>query len=475
MSGNVNTNPTFKEVKDVELFQSVNDNTRILGYDPTANKYGLISVGKINSTQWCGCRWRKDSLTPEGEPVGSLPKIEQMADLFGLGGYLVQNDHTRRKLSKTTHLQFATGGAAALDGSMGHYQWGSGVTLYYAFWEDETYEYEALDVKPIPGQLNYRIPVFSRACAGFSTIDRTNLKLVSYVNSAAQYRGGNNNSELDELFNSQLMMPATNIGVPTVVPYARNNGELWFCNERVVFAITAVIKRIYFHNRNIQAAVNNTLTADGLHQGGTGQGADLPTSWSGAWSYYPYVPLNAGVTLGDFTGSFSVEINDNGTTKNIANIPCFLGLKNDYKYLGAIEEDTLLKGESDKTLSMWIDNNIDGHVFDVSKTDGHVLIGKTFPAASAGWKSIKKIQMDNLCPCPVEEGGSTSTGFCDSYYNPATTSGLRGASRLGPANDGYVAGSVCLSGYNAPSHAFANCGVALCEFKEPFSTEPALM
>ena len=57
---------------------------------------------------------------------------------------------------------------------MGHYQWGSGVTIYYAPWEDETYLYEAVDTKPIPGQLNYKIPIFSRSCAGYATIDRTN-------------------------------------------------------------------------------------------------------------------------------------------------------------------------------------------------------------------------------------------------------------------------------------------------------------
>ena len=119
----------LKEMKTVEDFQSINDNTKVLGYDASANKYGLISVGKINQTQWCGCRWRKDSLTTEGEPCGSLPKIECMAELFGLGGYLVRNDHSRRKLAVTDHNLFADGGTALLDGSMGHYQWGSGVTI----------------------------------------------------------------------------------------------------------------------------------------------------------------------------------------------------------------------------------------------------------------------------------------------------------------------------------------------------------
>ena len=463
-----------QEMKLLDVLQSVNDNDQLVGYSPSAQKYGLISVGKINQTQWCGCRWRKDSLTTAGEPCGSLPKIEKMAELFGLGGYLVRNDHSRRKLSPSNHNEFADGGAAQLDGSMGHYQWGSGVTIYYAFWEDETYLYEAVDTKPIPGQLNYRIPIFSRSCAGYATIDRTNNILVSYINSAAQYRGGNNDASLDSLFNSQLGKPATNIAVPTAATYARRNGTLWFANERVAFAITAILKRIYFHNRSIQAAYNATLTADGLHQGGTGDGCGQPSDWNNNWHYYPYIPLSAGVANGDMTGTFSVNINDNGTTRAISGIPSFLCLKNDYKYLGCIEEDTLLVCNSDKSQGVYIENNIDGHTFDVTTVNGKMFVGTTPPKAEAGWIGIKKLNLGNLCNFPLEVGTTGTTGYGDSYYNPAATSGLRGASRLGIASVGGDAGSVYLHGGDGPSDAFANCGVALCEFKEAFSTEPSL-
>ena len=465
---------SLKEMKTVEDFQSFTDNTKVLGYDGTSNKYGLISVGKINQTTWCGCRWRKDSLTTAGEPCGSLPKIERMAELFGLGGYLVRNDHSRRKLSPSDHNEFADGGTALLDGSMGHYQWGSGVTIYYAFWEDETYLYEAVDTKPIPGQLNYKIPIFSRSCAGYATIDRTNNILVSYINSAAQYRGGNNDASLDSLFNSQLGKPATNIAVPTAAQYARANGNMWFANERVVFAITAILKRIYFHNRSIQAAYTSTLTADGLHQGGTGDGCGMPADLNNHWHYYPYIPLNAGVANGDMTGTFSVNINDNGTTRAISGIPSFLGLKNDYKYLGCIEEDTLLVCNSDKSQGVYIENNIDGHTFDVTTVNGKMFVGTTPPKDAAGWIGIKKINLGNLCNFPLEVGTTATTGYGDSYYNPASTSGLRGAFRLGYASTGGDAGSVCLVGNLGPSNAHADCGVALCEFKEAFSTEPSL-
>lgn len=161
-----------------------------------------------------------------------------------------------------------------------------------------------------------------------------------------------------------LGLPATNIAVPTAAQYARANGNLWFCNERVVFFITAVLKRIYSHNRSVSAL--------------TGGGCSLPANWKDDWGNYPYIPLSAGVELGDKTGTFSVNINDNGTTSVITGIPAFIGLKNDYKYLGAIEEDTLLLCEPDGTQSVWIDHNIDGHTFDVSKTAGKVMIGNTY-------------------------------------------------------------------------------------------------
>lgn len=448
------------DFKDLDMLQSVSDNDVMLGYSPAAKKYGLISVGKISRSQWCGCRWRKDSLTTEGEPCGSLPKIEKMADLFGLGGYLVQNDHSRQKLDPDDHRYLLNGAAARLDGAMGHYQWGSGVVIYYATWEDETYTYEAVDTVPIPGRLNYRIPIFSRSCAGYATIDRTNNRLVSYINTAAQYRGGNNDAAKDGKFNSLLGLPASNIAVPTAAQYARANGNLWFCNERVVFFITAVLKRIYSHNRSVSAL--------------TGGGCSLPANWAEDWGYYPYIPLSAGVELGDKTGTFSVNINDNGTTRVITGIPAFIGLKNDYKYLGAIEEDTLLLCEPDGTQSVWIDHNIDGHTFDVSKTAGKVMIGNTYQTGAAGWTYPKKQNLHNLCMFPIENGGSPSTGYGDGYYNPFATSGLRGAYRLGFADTGDHAGSVFLDGNPAPSAASAFCGVVLCEFKEAFSTEPAL-
>ena len=459
----------------MEILQSVNDNDFVLGYSSSGKKAGLISVGKINSTQWAGCRWRKDSVTTVGEPCGSLAKIERLADYLGLGGYLVQNDHTRRKLSKTNHNQFEGGAAAALDGSMGHYQWGWGVNFYYATWEDDTYIYEAIDIKPIPGRRNYFIPVGSRSCAGYATLDRTTGALVSFVSYEARYRGGNNDATLDAQFNSQLCKPATQTPIATFAAAARKNGNMWLANSRVMFFITGAIKRIIFHNRNIQAAYNATLTADGLHQGGTGQGVSLPGDWNNVWKYYPYINLDAGVDKGDLLGTFSTSINDNGTTKSMGGIPSFYGLKNDYKYLWQMAEDVLLQCNADKSQSVYIKNEIDGSAFNMSTVDGKVLMGRTPAYSAANWNYISKLNLENLVMFPLAVGASETTGYADGYYNPAATSGLRGAGCLGNADNGGNAGSAYLNGNNAPSAANARMGACLCEFVKAFSTEPALI
>lgn len=465
---------TFKEVADIEKLQSVDDNDLLLGYSASGKKIGLISVGKVNSTQWAGCRWRKDSATTVGEPCGSIPKIERLADLLGLGGYLVQNDHSRRKLSASNHYLFANGTAASLAGDMGHYQWGWGVTLYYSYWEDETYLYEAIDVKPIPGHLNYVIPPGSRSCAGYATIDRVNGNLVSFVNYQAQYRGGNNNADLDGLFNSQLCKPATMTNITNFATAARKNGNMWLANSRVMFFVTAAIKRIVFHNRNIQAAYNGTLTADGLRQGGTGLGIGLPADWSNVWKNSPYINMDEGTELGDFTGTFSATIDDNGTSKTISGIPSFFGLKNDYKYLYCMCEDVLLQCNADKSQSVYIQHDIDGSTFNMSSVDGKVLVGRTPVFETANWYYISKLNLDGLVMYAIEVGATSSTGYADGYYNPAVISGLLGASCLGCAAHGDVAGSAFLFGVDAPSFAYASRAACLCEFAKPFSTVPTL-
>ena len=454
---------------------NVGANTYILGYDTKAGKTGLIAVSQVSgSLPWFGRKWAKDNSSPVGSPVGDFDLGQVLAKQLGLGGYLVTDAHQRTKLSPTNHNLLETGGSADLTGGAGHYQWGWNVPFYYQVYEDDNYLNETVSLGgPRPGFWNYYIPVGSRSCAGYAAMDRTNAKLMSVVNSTAQFRGGNNDASLDAAFNSQLCKPATNMNIFNFRTAARKNGTLWFANERVMQYITAALKRIIFGNRNIQAAFNATLDANGLRQGGTGPGIDMPTSWDNTWKYFPYVNLNVGIDQGDFTGILSTTINDNGTQKTIGNIPSFYGLKNDYKYIWCMSENMLLQSNADKSQTLYVSDNIDGSNMNLSSVAGLTQIGKGPVASTANWQYAKEYTLKNLAFFPKEElGGSPSTFYCDGYYNPAATSGLRGAVLLGSAYYGGDAGSVCLHGDSAPSDAFASWGAFLCEYAEAFTTQP---
>jgi len=454
---------------------NVGANTYILGYDTKAGKTGLIAVSQVSgSLPWFGRKWAKANSSPVGSPVGDFDLGQTLAKQLGLGGYLVTDAHQRTKLSPTNHNLLETGVAADLTGGAGHYQWGWNVPFYYQVYEDDNFLYETVSLGgPRPGFWNYYIPVGSRSCAGYAAMDRTNARLMSVVNSTAQFRGGDNDASLDGLFNSQLCKPATKLDIAAFRTAARKNGTLWFANERVMQYITAALKRIIFGNRDIQAAFNATVDANGLRQGGTGTGIDMPTDWEHAWKYYPYVNLNVGIDQGDFTGILSTTINDNGTQKTIGNIPSFYGLKNDYKYLACMSENMLLQCNEDKSQTLYVSDDIDGSNMNLSSVTGLTQIGKGPIASSKGWQYAKEYTLKNLAFFPKEElGGSSSTFYCDGYYNPAATSGLRGAALLGSASDADNAGSVYLNGSSAVSAAYAYWGAFLCEYAEAFTTQP---
>lgn len=463
-----------QKIKDLENL-NVGANTHILGYDTKAGKVGLVAVSQISGNiPWFGRKWKKGNSSPVGTAIGDFDFGQVLAKQLGLGGYLVHNDHNRKKLSSSNHRLLDNGAAADLTGADGHYQWGWNVPFYYQVYEDDNYTYETISLGgPRPGYWNYFIPVGSRSCAGYAAMDRTNAILKSVVNETAQFRGGNNDATLDSAYNSQLCKPVTNTPITTLRTAARKNGTLWFANERVMQYTTAMLKRIIFGNRSIQAAFNSALDANGLRQGGTGAGIDSPADWNANFKQYPYIRLDVGLDKGDFTGLLSTTITELETSRTINNIPSFYGLKNDYKYLACMSENMLLQCNSDASQTLFVADKIDGSLMNLNSVAGLTQIAKGPVASAAGWLYPKDYVLKNLVFYPSEElGGSTSTFYGDGYYNPAATSGLRGAGLLGTVGSGSDAGSVYLHGSNGVSATFAHWSAFLCEYAEEFTTLP---
>lgn len=462
-----------KKISEIEEFSNQNSSIRLIGYDPSSNKVGALPLGAITSkTAYCGCRWKKAESKPEGEPFGDLTMLANLPSILGLGGYLVRNDHSRRKLSPNNHKLFASGGVAALDGSMGHYQWGWNIPWYYAHWEDDIYECEAISPAPIAGHWNYKIPVASMSCSGAAALDRTNLILVSFCKRTAQYRGGDNKPDNDAKWNTLFGKPVVSVAEDKLQQYAEKNGARWGASMYMMVFALGALTRIIFHNRNIQAPYKAALTAEGLRQGGLGNGIDYAIDDFG--KQYATLDIDALAERGDATGVFSVTIpKGDGTNKTINNIPMFFGLKNWYQYIYMMMHGCAVQATSSKTLDVYALKKWTSSPVDTTGVSKFTKIG-SIPATSASeasWLYGKRMNLDNMIAYPLEFGGSGSTYYCDGFYHPAITSGVRGLAAFCVAGSGSYAGSCALDADSGLAVSSVGCGAFLCEADEDWDTE----
>lgn len=463
------------KLSEMEELQNLSGSVSLLGYDSRINKTGFVPLPSITAkTAYCGVRFRKDSASPEGEPFGDLDMLANLPSVLGLGGYLVQNDHSRRKLAADSHFKFASGGTAKLDGSMGHYHWGWNIPWYYAHWEDDIFEYEAVSTAPMSGRWNYKIPVASMSASGAAALDRTNNILVSFCNRTAQYRGGTNDSSYDGKWNTMLGKPVVNVNSELLQDYAEKNGAHWGASMSCMVFALAALCRIVFHNRDIQAAFKAELTSDGLRQGGLGTGVDnVAASFA---NQNATVDIDALADKGDALGVFSLSIDKgDGSSQKISGIPCFFGLKNFYHYIWVMQHGVILSYNSYKSADVYVLKKWTSAAVNTSNAEGFDKIG-TVPAVDIGnWYWTKKMNLDNMTLFPLELGASERTYYSDGFYHAAVSSGFRGLMALGDAGAGGLAGVGCLNGSVAPSYAWSHLGAFLCEAEEDWDTQAVWM
>lgn len=272
-----------QQVADLPAADTSSTDKQIEVYDRktgTAQQMSLKDAVDMGQNLWCGRVWNLDNATPQAVTyVGSLELLRELPIQLGLGCYLVKNDHSRRKLDSKDHHKYATGEAAKLDGSEGHYQWGWNRKFYLVFKTVGRLFYMMVGLTPIKGEYNYTIPIGSRSASGHATLERSTGRLVSFLNTGADYRGGNNDATLDNTNRSFLGKPACNQNTEYWRAAARKNGTGWLCSSMRHFAVTAALFGVIFGTHYTQAAVNTERDANGLYQGGLGPGV-TQKDWS---------------------------------------------------------------------------------------------------------------------------------------------------------------------------------------------------
>lgn len=464
------------DLSTLESLAQVEASDKILGYSVSGNKFGFVPVSMVTQGGYACRRWDMTKSTPVGEAYGNIDYLRELPSLLGLGCYLVDKNHGRRKLDPTNHYKFATGETAKLDGSMGDYMWGWGTKWYYSWWVEGNYYYEAASLKPIPGHENYVIPVASTSALGVSVVDRENLELVSVVNNSAKYRGGTNDATKDSAFDSFLGQAATNLDAATFGSYARKKGDGWEAYWYAHSAVIGILFRIIFGTRNMQAAYNANKDANGLYQGGLGAG--VTGGWPASFNGRPFLPTSVGIELGDKCGEVTAQVrNSSGNVERTYKVPVFFGLKNCFGYLGRWGRGELINKTASGGGDIYVLPRIYS-TYSMNSLSGLVKAGSIPAAAVASqWEFIQTLSMYRLGHFPTVCGTTPteSTYYCDAFYNDNAVSGLRVPFRGGFASSAGHCGPESFSASNGVSAAHASCGSPLCESAEDWDTTPVLV
>lgn len=332
-----------------------------------------------------------------------------------------------------------------------------------------------MSLYPIAG---YRYVPKMYVSAYQASLDRTNMKLASVVNTTAQFRGGNNNADWDNTDKTLLGRPATSISRTNFRAYARKRkpgSTEWNLLTYDVQRTLYVMFMVEYATTNSQKAVNTALTTKCYRQGGLGNGVSTLVSsyWNAFNGYNPFIPCGYTDSLGNGSGEIAYTMPDSYTTAAGAALTVYVnryrGVEMPFSHLlmhcdgyNMIVSADVAYGGTGKTLAyvcsdpdLFSDTSVDNYRFVCESTRGGYI------TAIAGGDYIDIVPM---LASEITETGGSLTYFCDHHYHsaPASGSALRAPLLGGRSNDGSSCGFAYVHSSFAPSYAAVHIGSRLC-------------
>lgn len=459
------------------FIQSLEEN-RYYHYDGADLR--LLTASK---TEIAGRVWNEDNATPKAESYyGSLKALRDLPKRLGLGRYLVTDDRKRKKLDPKDSRKYIDGSPAKLDGSEGQCMW-CWNGFYANIWHDGSRLIKAVTFDgPVGNDISIWIPAGGISWLGAGVIDRgdapftdkTKWKLCSVINNSEQFRGGGGvaldaskyskapSAESPQI--TMLGMPATNTNTTDFGTYARKRGEGWEANWFVARFVVEFLFEVIMGTENSQEAFNNLKDANGLYQGGLGNGVTAFNDWKNYNEEYPIIPTSVGLEAGD--GVCLVEYNmpdASGGTYQTFNVPVFFGLVGaGYGHLWQWVRGILLDKGEEKSLAYVVPSMYAESEYSHTTVEGKICVAEY--SRNSGF--IKRKSYRGLCCMPTDTSGSSNTHYCCYLYTNVQYSKSiceRAAGGVANIHTNGTSSTIDYQGYNVAKENYTS---PLCYFTE---------
>lgn len=424
-------------------------------------------IGKLSRNEnelWYGVKFDlANSSSPDGVRTGNMEMHRTLPIQSKMRGCTISNtDNTKKYLKADDWTKWEDGTTSSQDSS------GVGVEAFV-----EIPEHYRLLIATPDNTVEIRMSEYN--LPGYTKVEKKYIG--AYEGSVNLDSSSHNNLLRTQVRNAAPLVSKTRTELQTM---ARNNNRTnnWNIYTYDAHRDLTWLFVVEYATLNSQKAFNASLTAEGYHQGGLGEGVttgSVKINGADAWSFVPCGTTNS---LGNGTGIIEyTHTNTNAeggsTGTKTVNVPRYRGIENPFGHVWKNVIDVVVAG-TDNSVYICKDYTKFGTFEGGTNPTAEQLIAagyelQDFKESTITSQYVKKLVNNNqadLFPAIVGNGASATTYYCDYHWTNATAT-PRTLLIGGRSDYGSHAGLFTLSSAYGLDYSSARVGTRITFYGEP--------
>ena len=424
-------------------------------------------IGKLSRNEnelWYGVKFDlANSSSPDGVRTGNMEMHRTLPIQSKMRGCTISNtDNVKKYLKANDWTKWEDGTTSSQDSS------GVGVEAFV-----EIPEHYRLLIATPDNTVEIRMSEYN--LPGYTKVEKKYIG--AYEGSVNLDSSSHNNLLRTQVCNTAPIISKTRTEFQTM---ARNNNRTnnWNIYTYDAHRDLTWLFVVEYATLNSQKAFNASLTAEGYHQGGLGDGVTSGTVTVNGATTYSFVPCGTTNSLGNGTGIIEyTHTNTNAegasTGTKVVNVPRYRGIENPFGHVWKNVIDVVVAG-TDNSVYICKDYTKFGTFEGGTNPTAEQLIAagyelQDFKESTITSQYVKKLVNNNqadLFPTVVGNGASTTTYYCDYHWTSATAT-PRTLLIGGGSVSGSGAGLFSLSSGNGLDYSRADVGTRITFYGEP--------